>query len=399
MKKFLAVAVLALCAASALAKDIKISVPDISAKNFKVYGAGAVAGFSVRNNYDFTGGNKSNGFQTTTNLLGLQFNVEEDIYARIAAGYTASWGDSMNEGKPLSDYLDNIHIVEANLTFENFFGVKGLKTTAGRQFYGDDKSMVIYQGPKTNRFDFDQNTYSLDALTLYWESDKIKANVIYANFLDNYAAGVENMTLKGFDVKLRQRGLSLQLYGYDFENIVTNHNTLAGIKPAAEIEAGNAVVKVSVEAAKQFGGDKVFSHDIESLDTNFIKADVSVVAGKFEPRVMYFVEGGESKAFNTAFGTFAPGLIYSNTIYENNIQIINAGVNYKAGDKLALVFDVYDFKARKGGAKFGREANLKARYQYSKHFGFNAGYGYFLADDKFSDYNSQVFMLGMDYKF
>ena len=389
MKKFLALAFVALFSTSVLAAEFGL-------KNFEFYGEGLVTGFSVFNNYTT---NANVGFVNTMNVLGVKFDVSENIFANIAAGYIANWGDSADTGKSVQDYLDNIRIVEANLTFKDLFDVENLSAKVGRQFYGDNDSMVMYFGPEANRFAFDADVVSLDALTLYYDYENLKANAVYANYQDRAWWGISNnFTIMGFDVKYAAHEMvDVQAYMYDIENEnigAPRHHTLTGIKPAFKLDG----FKASVEMAKQFAGEQVFSDDTTALNTNFIKVDASFEIEKFTPRAMYFVRGGEGKSFMD-FGTFAPGLIYSNTIGSNDEQIVNAGVDYKHNDKLILFFDYFNFGQRDGDNTFGNEVNLKARYQYTENVGINAGYGYFIADDKFSDVDSSMWVLGIDYKF
>ncbi|MCL1901686.1 MAG: hypothetical protein FWG51_04750, partial [Firmicutes bacterium] len=334
MKKFLALAFAALFSTSALAAEFGL-------KNFEFYGEGLVTGFSVSNSYDTTPPTNM-GFVNTMNILGVKFDVSDNIYANIAAGYVANWGDySMfygvpTYGKTVQDYWYEIRIVEANLLFKDLFDCNKLSAKVGRQFYGDGDSMVMYFGPATNRFAFGADVYSLDALTLYYDNENIKANAVYANIYDqsgnSYSSG--NETIMGFDIKYAAHEMfDVQAYLYDTENYysTTRHNTLVGIKPAVKIDG----FKASVELAKQFAGEQVFSDDETAYNTNFIKVDASFEIEKFTPRAMFFVGGGEGKTFRD-FGTFAPGLIYSNTILNSDEQIINAGVDYKHNDKLTL---------------------------------------------------------------
>lgn len=408
MKKIFALAtVLALFATSAFAQEVSI-------KNFKLFGEGSLMGYTYENCPDNNFGGTS-GYT----ILGFTADVLKDVSATVALGYSFVWGERNVNGRTVADnttnrgYLDIITIVEANLTFSKLFDIEGLKLKVGRQYYGDEGSPILYFGIRRYQpllpslaaaVSFDPTITSLDAVTAYYEKDNIKANLVYGILANNDISG--NSVLIGGDFKYLNFAeyFDAQAYLYNVENLavapVPNY-TVFGVKPTFKIDD----FKASVEFAKNFGGNEIFSN--EAANTNLIKFDASynIKSAKVTPRATYLLAGGLDSFFFTktffAFSNYQPGLIESPGVIMmyNDIQMINLGVDYAKIEKLVLSFDFFNFGPRDGNWDAYNEMDLTAKYAYSKNVELFGGIGHRFGNNSTGNRDSSTVQAGLTYKF
>lgn len=468
-------------------------------KNIQFYGEGQTVGYAVQNGYDvnvgkivstirtgdgsFAGIVNSN-YSGVTNFFtaGLTFDIVENISADFSLAYSTSWGEgnkflglidnpngSATKGDSIQSYLDNIRVQTANLTIKKLFDVDGLSVKIGRQYYGDEDSSVMYFGVRHEQplfglnlplVGFDSIT-SVDAATVYYEKENIKANFIYANLgkvlgvplnVDGIIVplispeaykeyGIDlgrTTTVIGADAKFLNLAdiFNVQAYVYDIENPIFAHYDIVGVKPSVEIDG----LKASVEFAMNFAGDDPFSSSglIGNKETgegfksggNLIKADVSYdIEKKAKVRAGFAVQGGtegikellngeESKIVIKPFinfGNYVPGMVFgqqeiTRILSMVDFQAINVGADYYK-DKFTFSADYYNLSARDLGLNYGDEIDLKVKYNYMEGVDFFFGVGCFMVSD---DLNSKAelmlgekifaeitssFQLGVSYKF
>ena len=213
MKKFMSFLIVMVFSAQSLyAYDYKFM------KNIKFYGEGQTVGYSMQNGYDLNLGkllsglsngqipgilNSNYGGVVSFFTAGLTFDIMEYLSADLSFSYSNNWAEGGNKifslannpsysplkGNSIQSYLDNIRVQTANVTIKNLLKVEGLSAKIGRQYYGDEDSSIMYFGVRHYQplfglnlpfLGFD-NTTSVNAATLYYEKEKMKANFIYAN--------------------------------------------------------------------------------------------------------------------------------------------------------------------------------------------------------------------------
>ncbi|MCL2485426.1 MAG: hypothetical protein FWF00_07350 [Endomicrobia bacterium] len=377
--------VLSLVTALLVSLSVSSYAGGLGLNNLEYYGEGALIGITMDN--PPTGSNSGRVFGYF--LLGASFDLTSSVQGNVALGYATTWG-GLN-GDTLNTYLGAIRVQEANLTFNELLDINGLSAKVGRQFYGDEDSTVMYLGIVRYNATLGATTVmpSIDAVTVYYDYDNIKANAIYGTIAD--VSNNRNRTLAGVDVKysnIYKDMFDIQAYLYEFQNIrptgiptgtnILNKYGFYGIKPTFKMDG----LKASLEYAQNYEGRNTFSND--RANTNLIKFDASY---NFEdagvtPRGTYFVSGGAvdnypndlvTKNFYT-YGNYTPGLIYGQEIFATSLnqQIVNVGLD-KVFDKYTFSADYYNVSQRDGSTRWGEEINVMVKYQYSKTVEFHLG--------------------------
>ncbi|MCL2390149.1 MAG: hypothetical protein FWD54_01715 [Endomicrobia bacterium] len=415
MKKVLALfAALVLFTSSSFAGDL--SLPKV-----KLYGEGSIQSFRIDN----MDGDWNLGGTVGVFTLGAAISLAENVTASLALGYYNYWGESYGtEGKHISGggdgYLNLIRVVEANIALKNLFDVEGLSAKVGRQFYGDEDSMVMFLGVRNNTATNFFNMHgwspanmiapitSIEAMTLYYEKENIKANAIYGMF-SNQSTGEYNQTLKGADFKYFNIAdmFDAQAYLYSFEHTGYQYYTIFGLKPTFKYND----FKASIEFAKNFGGNEIFSN--EYANTNFIKLDASydVKDINLTPRLSYFVGGGEyGKGFYAPFGNATPRGLVATALFNNwgdqlfsfyDEAIFNIGADYKY-EKYSFALDIFNYNGRDNGDNFnlGNEVDFTVKYAYTDNVSINFIIGHlFMNDDWYNGTDVSTTQLGVSYKF
>lgn len=468
MKKLVALLfVVFLAVQGAYAGDFKFM------KNLKFYGEGQITGYAIQNGYDLNlgkmvsviksgslGGMLNSNYSGVVSFIttGLTFDIVNNVSADFSLSYSNDWSgvnkfaslinnpsNSAVKGNNLSSYLDNIRVQTANVTIKKLFDVKGLSVKVGRQYYGDEDSSIMYFGVRHDQplfglnlplVGFD-NVTSVNAVTLYYEKENTKANFIYANlgkilgaplnfdgallplilngnpmpFEGSIDLGRET-TVIGADVKFLNIAdtFNMQVYGYDIENPIVAHYSIAGLKPSIS----NGGLKASLEYAMNFTGKNPFedgtainagSFKIKG-NSSLLKADVSYdIEKKAVARASFAMQGGTEgikellngessniivKPFLN-FGNYSPGIIFGQQTVTRllsmvDFKAINVGADlFKKDFKFSL--DYYNFSARDNGLNYGDELDFKVKYEYIKGLDFYFAAGCFMASD---DINSKM---------
>jgi hypothetical protein len=320
-------------------------------------------------------------------LAGLSADLVEDVTANLMFQYANAWGDNDdNEGKSVQNYWDNVKLVNANIVLHNLFCAFDL--TVGRQFYGDEDSVVMYVGP--NHYNAELNDYvnSIDAAKLVY-ADDVKALTLIAGTINDFAAWSRPLApvdakydMFGGDFKLNVTdGLTAQVYGYDFTARgdvpaalnEDRHSGFYGAKVGMNVEA----VRASAEYARNFGGHRLVK---EHKDTGYmtkidLAADMNAVTAR--GTFLYAKEGFE------AMGNYTPGLLIGHILggdgiwdYSNEgVRLFNVGLDFKPFEKWTFALDGYTFQARTGHATT-YEADLTAKYAHNEYVELFAGVGY-----------------------
>jgi len=393
----------------------------LSLKNFQLYGEGEIFG----ENTGSTGAVKS------SFLLGVSFDIADNVKAAVAMGYQSFWGSDGLQGKPISTdlaageqgYLSDIKIVNANLTLDKFFNVDGLNLKAGRQFYGDEDSNIMYFGVRHDGGMMNAPITSLDALTVNYDSNNVKTSILYGQMdsapnspvimggdaIVSDIAGIFDVEAYLYDAKnnaINTSGTNQDLIGINVQDY-----TLAGIKPSVKYENFTA----SVEFAESFAGSGMFKNGVSQIDSNMVKIDAAyeIKSINLTPRATYFAAGGDGKSFVT-FGNFFPGFVgfggpntdfltqngLDNTATYNNVRLFNVGADYALSSFVfSLDYFRYDYRNRPAGvpSDTDSEIDLIITYNFTDSFRLYAGIGEYI--DKDRDFASSADLrAGLAYK-
>ena len=290
----------------------------------------------------------------TTNrvLLGVGADLVEDVTAKLTVEHEWMFGDSVLMGNTLTGgagILDTTRVAEAFVTVSNVFDA--LEVKVGRQFYGDEKSAVMYLGP-INGYAA-ANTYrSVDGTTVAYNGDNLTLTAAYLTLTNTGSSWLStaHLNIAGLDGLFKVNdNLALQAYIYDIREraTVTPIASFWGVKPTLDLEA----VKASVEFARNYG-------DVEKAW--LLKADVALpleLSDSFSltPRAAY------TRVLHgfTALGNYRPGLIFG-TLYgdvsslggTDKVDVWNVGACMKFAklEKWGFGLDFYKAKIEVAGA-------------------------------------------------
>ena len=347
-------------------------------RNFELTGDVQVIASDVRHN------NATNPMNSGTNLrvlAGGSFDLAENVRANLMFQYINIWGEGPTAevgtiGKSVDDYMNEVRLVEANVEMKEIFGWLDVK--AGRQFYGEEDSAIIYFGPRhynaeLNALGFNHNYASaLDAVKFSYADDYWNVNVIAGELSEdlNATGTTEAHGMWGVDVKARMSDeLSLQAYAYNFKSFLARDNF--GFYGAKVNFAPEAFV-VSAEYARNMMGDRPFK---ETVDNPYmLKLDGKINLGDFTPRAAFVYSNGFM-----SFGNYRPGLLVGDYLGVTTLtsfgRIYNLGVDYKY-DKWTFALDGFAFQDRFGHDNAAYEADLVAKYDYNENIQLFAGAGY-----------------------
>ncbi|MDR0734848.1 MAG: hypothetical protein LBG16_04070 [Elusimicrobiota bacterium] len=332
-------------------------------------------------------------------LFGFGADLVEDVKANITFASSNYWGtdNKKDSGATLEDYFQRISVAEAYVSVANVFNAFELKV--GRQFYGDEKSAVVYFGPThyrgripttMGRVGSTPDIVSIDGALLAYNSDNFLANLVYSKVAE-YGNGDVDESVLGIDGKyFVNETLSLQAYLYDFRYgsyngiaIPIQHVGLWGAKAAYTDDALN----IGVEFAKNYKGHQYFQYNNEGW---MVKADAALKVATenvdLTPRLTYV---RAEKDF-VAFGNYAPGIFFGRPVFYQdpaNANIVNAGVDFKLPSLSKFNFAV-DYYALSMGDKdnaewVANEFDLVAKYALNEYVELHGGVSYLtnVADD------------------
>ena len=361
----------------------------------------------------------------TRALVGLSFDVVEDVKANLLFQYAYAWGDK--------NYLNNgfedgkgMRLANANLVFSNLFGA--LEATIGRQFYGEDGSPIIYFGP--NHYNAEGLGYatSLDAAKLVYTNDTVTATVLagkVADLSNGFLAdwwGPDEEEIRsnifGADLKWNiTEELTANVYGYDFTNLAeyyereywdtwgdTKHVGVYGAKLGWTTDAFRA----SAEYARNFAGHRLIK---EPKDVPYmVKADIAADIEAFTARGAFvYAKSNNDDAESMPFvqlGNYAPGMMFGHLMSRNmkqsifnysetGLRMFNLGFDYKPADQWTVSLDGFSFQDRLGRHSGSLEADLTAKYDYNDYVQLFAGlayakYGHRVSALRSENYKAQI---------
>ena len=282
-------------------------------------------------------------------MFGVGADLVEDVRAQVTLehewmfGDNGTWGNTVTGG---AGVLDTTNVVEAYVNISNVFDA--LEVKVGRQFYGDEKSAVMYFGP-VNGYAIANTYQSVEGTTVTYNGDNLAVTAAYLTLINAGWGAAGHQDIAGLDATYKvDDNLSIQGYVYDIRQraVATPVSSFWGVKPTIEMEA----LKASVEFARNYG-------DVEKAW--LLKADVAFPMEmdnmSLTPRVSYTKL---DKGF-VAYGNYRPGLIFGTVVGEvsslgaDRLQVLNAGVCMKFADlnKWGFGLDFYKAKVENAGAE------------------------------------------------
>lgn len=300
---------------------------------------------------------------TSRVLFGVGADLVEDVTAKITFAHEKMFGDYGTVGNTITGgptlgndgILDTTRVAEAFVNVANVFDA--LEVKVGRQFYGDEKSAVMYLGP-INGYAGDNYYRSVDGTTVRYNGDNLTLTAAYLTVANAGSSwlSVDHINIAGLDGILKVNdNLALQAYIYDIRQraTVTPVASFWGVKPTLDLEA----LKASVEFARNYG-------DVEKAW--LLKADVALpleLGDNFTltPRASYtrILHGFR------AYGNYRPGLMFgtlygdvtSFAAFTDKVDVWNVGacMKFAALEKWGFGLDFYKAKAENAGAT--RQAN------------------------------------------
>ena len=347
---------------------------------------------------------------TTRVMLGIGVDLVEDVYAKITLMDKHSVGITDVNGVTINALQNRVKVLEGYVNISNVFDA--LEVKVGRQFYGDEKSAVIYFGPDYG-YAVSNTAFSVDGATVTYNGDNLTATAAYFALDDGGASLRPTATpthtdekLAGLDLGYKfNEELSASAYVYDIRKYRANSFGFWGVKPTYESDN----LKLGAEFARNYG-----AHDKGWL----VKADAALPVElddtTLTPRVTYLKT---EKGFE-AYGNYRPGLMFG-TIYGNingrlsvagmsasptnqyldvRWEVINAGLCLKFAGLEKWGFGLDFYTAEMNNHFLGNSWEAKAVYNHNQYVALHLT-GAVLTNRRHFTASPTAIQLGMSVKF
>ena len=307
--------------------------------------------------------------RATTNrvLLGLNAELVEDVTARVTFAHRNVFGTDLQRGESVNNVWNTTFLAEAYVNIANVFDA--LEVKVGRQFYGNEKSAVMYFGPDYG-YAVGNSYTSLDGVTARYNGENFALTAAYFSLNNNDLtrdAGDRNIGGLDLDLKLNEN-ITANAYVYDVRTEAAAAWGFWGVKPTLEYEH----FKLGAEFARNYG----------QIEKGWqVKADLALPMGTDDttitPRVTYL----KSEKNFVAMGNYRPGLMFGtmlalmpgatgpiNNFFGgaiNNWEIINAGLCMKFG------FGLDFYTGEQDNAFTGNSWEAKVVYNHNQYVAFD----------------------------
>ena len=370
--------------------------PAFAVENVQITGDIQTIGLNVNDKDVVSVGGDQRG---TTNrvLLGIGADLVEDVTAKVTLAHENVFGDRAFTGENLDNVWTRTFLAEAYVNISNVFDA--LEVKVGRQFYGDEKSAVMYFGP-----DYGYavgNTYqSLDGATVRYNGEKLTVTAAYFALVNPALTPVTDVNLGGLDLNLK---LSEELFASAYVYDVRQKGATAapawgfwGVKPVFE----NDNIKLGAEYTRNYG-----QHEKGWQ----VKADLALPIGldnaTITPRLTYLKS---EKGFE-AYGNYRPGLMFGTVLGIVNRtglvpptvgdwEIINAGLCMKFANLEKWGFGLDFYTGELDDEWLGNSWEAKVVYNVNQYVAFNLT-GAVLTGYKHLTASPTAVQLGMNIKF
>ncbi len=343
----------------------------------------------------------------TTNrvLLGLNADLVEDVTAKVTFAHRNVFGEYGLAGESVTMHtdddpttvdndslLDRTFLAEAYVNISNVFDA--LEVKVGRQFYGDEKSAVMYFGPDYG-YAISNNYTSLDGVTARYNGENFALTAAYFSIANTGFRPTTDTNLGGLDLDVKiNDNIKANAYVYDArrKGAVDNFG-FWGVKPTFE----NDNLKLGAEFARNYG-----AHEKGWLVKADLALPISLDETTITPRVTYL----KSEKHFEAFGNYRPGLMFGTVLgivdrvapNNDNWDILNVGACLKFAnlEKWGFGLDFYTAELNKDWN--GNSWEAKVVYNHNEYVSFNLT-GAVLTNVKHFTASPTAVQLGMNIKF
>ena len=373
--------------------------PAFAVENVKVTGDIQTIGLSYNDRGTTLVGNNLKG---TTNrvLFGLEADLVEDVQAKLTFAHRNVFGIDptpvapaapYTTGESLDDVWANTYVAEAFVKISNIFDA--LEVKVGRQYYGNEKSAVMYFGPDYG-YAVVNGYQSLDGATVRYNGENFALTAAYFT-LNNiapvapavYSTTGDNLNLGGLDLDVKiNENITASAYIYQVQNEATDtvldpaglgvtHFGFWGVKPTLEYEHF------------KFGAEYTRNYSLCNDKCWQVKADLALPIGlddtTITPRVTYL----KSEKNFAAFGNYRPGLMFGTVLVAQgslgpitniggvgavaNWEILNAGVCMKFASLEKVGFGLDFYTGETDGVFTGNSWEAKVVYNHNEYVALN----------------------------
>ncbi len=333
----------------------------------------------------------------TTNrvLFGIGADLVEDVTAKVTFAHRNTFGQDNVTGERVQDVWDNTRLAEAYVKVANVFDA--LEVKVGRQFYGDEKSAVLYFGPDYG-YAVGNNYESLDGATVRYNGEKFALTAAYFSLVNTpvpfpgYPVPTTDQNLGGLDLDLKlSEQVSANAYVYDVRQKGADAWGFWGIKPTYESDN----LKLGAEYAQNYGQHEKGWQVKADLALPIATDDVT-----FTPRVTYL----KSEKNFEAYGNYRPGLMFGTVLGIVNRgvaadwDILNVGACLKFANLEKWGFGLDFYTGERNDTWNGNSWEAKIVYNHNQYVAFNLT-GAVLTNVRHLTASPTAVQLGMNIKF
>lgn len=346
--------------------------------------------------------------------LNMGFDLNEDVNAVVSiVKNDRQYGNGSQNATGATGILDLIKFEQAYL---NLKGVLGFDHKLGRQYYGNEGSMVIYYGPTGMPYQVSLPVSAIDGYTGWYKTGKWDIHGILAkvNNVNDTAAPItadQDVDVFGVNAKYDLRE-EAKLGAYVYQKN-TQAGSIAGPNDHLQVIGVTAEGKVSgieygAEFAKNMGrtneaitGNSMIPNNTTGDYAGYaFKANAKYgidLAGKLDFMGEFAMGSGdddltndEDASFQAINSDYRPGLMfgYYGMNGLSNLTTWNVGAMWAPSkvEKLTLGAKFYNFSPTEAPAAYdtiGNELDLCANWKHSENVGLKAYFAYFMPN---SDY-------------
>lgn len=384
-------------------------------KNFKYDGKIEVHAFQQSNgdwNADVKDA-KDNDTDTRVQInMGFELNDDADAVVSIIKN-DREYGDGsqvVNDATGGGNgIMEQLYVEQA---YMNLKGVFNMDHKLGRQYYGEEGSLIAYYGPEHWAYQPTLPVTGIDGWTGWYTNDKWNLHALLGNLVndtlgpDRALAGV----VANYDLsdELKLNGYVYQQNTQHGAGQVNDRLEIVGAKAHGMFAGFN----YKAEIAKNFGrnnevGGTVTPYAGVNNDNSYegmaikLNADYEMdIAGKLAFMGEYAMGSGDDnnadkkvEAFYAIASDYRPGIIwggYNGTTGLTNLTTWNVGAKWmpESIEKLTLKAKLFGFAPTEDKGltydSYGTELDFVANWQHSENVGIKAYYAWLMPDSKYA---------------
>jgi hypothetical protein len=342
--------------------------------------------------------------------LNASFDITDDVEAVVSA-VKANRDYGTASESVAGATADGFFFEQAYL---NLKGVLGFDHKIGRQYYGDEGSLVVYYGPRSWPYQYGDAALTnplmvsgIDGYSGWYKNDKLQIHALTAKIadVDNAAAGIQADTdtdLVGVVGKYDLMEM-LNIGAYVYEQKVYGAAAPDLTKDVVGVKATGKILGFDYygEIAKNYGRKNVGVNYTGSAFLAGAKYDIEL-AGKWTFMGEMGIGSGDKTSadkdeeFTSIASDYRPGVIFSGVRGNTGLGDLttwNLGAKWLTpmSDKLTLSGKMYYFSPTEevtgagGYDTYGQELDLCAMWQHNENVGLKAYYAMLMVDSDYAD--------------